>query len=508
MKLLKKLMVVLVAVLMVISLTSRVNAEEPTKGTITVTNATKGITYTAYKVFDASYSPDDHSKVSYTVPASNKDKVDTTLFEVSTNPDSAGNYTVSKKSDAKDSDIIAWIKNNYNKFGGAPITGEFDDTNSTVTFSNLDFGYYYITSSLGSVVTIDTTNPSAEVLDKNDSTPETPEKLIVGEGDTDFDQGKDSNEAGVGSIEKFEVTFDAVNWITSTADGKTTTTQATVWNFSDTPIGLDIDATTVRVFVTDAGTEKEITNTIKNKAKSEAGVLTFNIPWVDEHGNSLYGPEIASGTETQTAAIPVRVTYNATVTAAAATEVAPNTIEVKYNNETSIGTDSTNTYTYKFKLDKAKADYSDLLGAKFQLYSGSKIAVDATPLSFTIVGGKYQLDPNGTVTEIDLTTVASAEIIGLDKATYTLRETVVPKGYNPAADQVVADTALKRVDQEITDAAATITGDDGVVTVVNNQGAELPSTGGIGTTIFHIAGAALVLGAGILLISKKRMNNN
>ena len=81
MKLLKKLMVVLVAVLMVISLTSRVNAEEPTKGTITVTNATKGITYTAYKVFDASYSPDDHSKVSYTVPASNKDKVDTTLFE-------------------------------------------------------------------------------------------------------------------------------------------------------------------------------------------------------------------------------------------------------------------------------------------------------------------------------------------------------------------------------------------------------------------------------------------
>ena len=44
------------------------------------------------------------------------------------------------------------------------------------------------------------------------------------------------------------------------------------------------------------------------------------------------------------------------------------------------------------------------------------------------------------------------------------------------------------------------------VTIENNQGATLPSTGGIGTTIFYVLGAILAIGAGILLVTKKRMN--
>ena len=46
------------------------------------------------------------------------------------------------------------------------------------------------------------------------------------------------------------------------------------------------------------------------------------------------------------------------------------------------------------------------------------------------------------------------------------------------------------------------------INVVNNSGATLPETGGIGTTIFYAAGALLVVGAGVLLVTKKRMNKS
>ena len=496
---------------MVLGMTTMVFAAND--GTITVTNATKGITYTAYKLFDATLGA--NGAVSYTVPAAKKDSVSTTLFDIGSVADANGNYTISKKSGASDSDVLEWVKTNYQTFAGNAITGAWE-TESTYKFTGLAYGYYYITSSLGTVVTIDTTTPNAEVKDKNDSTPETPEKVITAEdaaiagSDATFTPGVESNEAAVGSIESFEVTFDAVNWITTTdsSTGEVTTTQAKQWKFSDTPTGLDIDANTVKVFVTDNGTEKEITSTITDKTKSDAGVLSFTIPWIDADQKSLYQPKVAGAGETQTAKIPVKVTYDAKILPAAATAVAPNHIEVKYTNssdvDVSIGTDDTNTYTYKFKLDKAKADYTDLLGAKFELYLGS--VADANKVHFTVSGTTYTVAETGGVTEIDLTSSATATIIGLDKQTYVLRETKVPDGYNQAADQTVADTVLKRVDQEITDVAATITGDDGVVTVVNNQGSELPSTGGMGTTIFYIIGVILLAGAAIVLVTRRRMN--
>lgn len=46
------------------------------------------------------------------------------------------------------------------------------------------------------------------------------------------------------------------------------------------------------------------------------------------------------------------------------------------------------------------------------------------------------------------------------------------------------------------------------IDIVNNSGATLPETGGIGTTIFYAAGALLVVGAGVLLVTKKRMNKS
>lgn len=508
MKHVKHMLVAVLTVFLAAVLAVPAFAEGETKGSITIDNATKGITYTAYKLFDATY---DGAKVSYKVPSGKKDYLPTTgenaLFGISSAADSDGNYSFWVLDGVSDSDVIDWVKANYSTFAGSAITGAWDDE-STYVFSNLDFGYYYVTSSLGTVVTIDSAVPNATVHDKNDSTPESPDKEIVAEDATALTPAK-MNAAGVGSTESFEVTFNAVNWITSTDNqGNVTTTQAKTWKFTDTPTGLQIDANTVRVYVTDNGTEKEITSTITDKAvDATTGVLSFNIPWIDADGNSLYQPKVASASETQTAKIPVRVTYDATILASAATAVAPNEVEVKYTNsndqDVSIGTDDTDTYTYKFELQKTDQDSKDLAGAKFELYKGSVAAENK--VKFSVTDGVYTVDPEGTVTEIDLTTVSHALIQGLDQADYVLHETVTPKGYNQAADQPVASTDLTRVDGTITNKVNTTVGDEGVVNVVNRQGAELPSTGGMGTTILYTVGGIMVIAGIVMFLTKRRM---
>ena len=117
------------------------------------------------------------------------------------------------------------------------------------------------------------------------------------------------------------------------------------------------------------------------------------------------------------------------------------------------------------------------------------------------------MDPAGTITEIDLTQSANVIIKGLDKDSYVLRETKAPEGYNPADDTTVPTDVLVEIKGTITDVTDTTTGDVGVETIINHTGAELPSTGGIGTVIFYVLGSLLVIGCGVVLISRKRIQN-
>lgn len=107
---------------------------------------------------------------------------------------------------------------------------------------------------------------------------------------------------------------------------------------------------------------------------------------------------------------------------------------------------------------------------------------------------------------IDEIEVGVATIQGLDaNTTYYLEETVAPKGFNKLAN---------RVQVELGDENNTTALDEdklhhvsGGVEVENQKGAILPTTGGMGTTIFYILGAILVIGAAVLLITRKRMSN-
>ena len=147
-----------------------------------------------------------------------------------------------------------------------------------------------------------------------------------------------------------------------------------------------------------------------------------------------------------------------------------------------------------------------LKDAKFVLLNNDKSMVAV------IVNGKVSewaavpAAVNGTITwpaNTVLTTDANGkiEIDGLDADTYYLREIEAPAGYNMLGE----DKEVKVVGATVVEEKLSYTT---VVAKINNQsGTELPSTGGIGTTIFYILGGVLVVGAIILLVTRKRMSN-
>lgn len=147
-------------------------------------------------------------------------------------------------------------------------------------------------------------------------------------------------------------------------------------------------------------------------------------------------------------------------------------------------------------------EYIPLKGAGFTLYKKNAF-------------GTYEAVGSELVGE-DMTTFTWS---GLDDGDYKLVETTTPAGYNTIADieftisagHVDGDSPyLNTLSGNVTSGTATFTAvvNDGSLStdVVNNSGTQLPSTGGIGTTIFYVLGSVLVIGAAVLLVTKKRMS--
>ena len=238
-----------------------------------------------------------------------------------------------------------------------------------------------------------------------------------------------------------------------------------------------------------------------------------------------------AGTDWGTKPITVVVEYDAhlntdaTVNKASGTTDNKNDVSLTYsNNPDATGSGETDTtpkdsvwvFTYEVDNTKVDAGSSPVSGAKFQLYSGNAEGTtkpSGTPISLYKVGTTYYVydsaksDYTGgtVVTEMETTANGKFDIKGLDAGTYTLYESGVPTGYVQATNTIVKIAATHVV--ETGTPKVTLTADSNTTnSIVNYTGAALPSTGGIGTTIFYVTGAVLALGAGILLITKRRMN--
>ena len=192
---------------------------------------------------------------------------------------------------------------------------------------------------------------------------------------------------------------------------------------------------------------------------------------------------------------------------------------------------------FTYELDVTKVDGQDntkLENAKFVLLNsdGTKVAKITNgkfdgwqDLPAAGSDGKIAADSWDENTILTSNSSGLFKIAGLDDGTYKLREIAAPTGYNMLSSDItviitatttngqawtdgLASSALTKLEVTADDVAGTGDTSTGIagITVANNKGATLPETGGIGTTIFYVLGGALVIGAAVLLITKKRMN--
>lgn len=232
------------------------------------------------------------------------------------------------------------------------------------------------------------------------------------------------------------------------------------------------------------------------------------------------------------------ITYAATLNEnALTTNRETNTVNLDYSNNPNDNTSKGKTpdnivYVYDFDIvvDKYTGDKTSgtrLAGAMFVLKNSEGKYYYQDAATKTVTWKTVDKEPDITnmtaeqikaawetlgVTVITTDSNGAAKFQGVDAGTYYLKEVAAPAGYNLLkADVTVTITATYGENGRITSSSATST-DNGQYQqpqkVENNAGAQLPETGGMGTTLFYVVGSVLVIGAAVLLITKKRMSKN
>ena len=513
-KTIQKLMAVLLAVAMVCAMAipafatdgDATAAAATGTGSITIENAVTNQTYKIYRILNLEYHADTNSYrytangawEDFILRENNNFKLDKetgAVTWINTNPENNGTAIQQIANSA--GKYAEYTPNKVQEDGSTKANG------ITLTFSNLPLGWYLVVSDLvdldkGALCSIGTTDPNAVIREKN-SKP-TIEKEVY-EGDT---LGY-SNDAGIGDTVKFQTRIHVT-------DGNPTN-----YVLHDTMAkGLDFN-------------EKSVTVLLMRDPKTGGSNYSGNLtPGTDYE-------LVTSTSDTCTFEIKflkplkpydyIQVDYSATVTSDAVigTTGNDNKAVLTYgNNSTTTESSTTKTYVWEMGVRKfANLGGDDtnhaLADAEFQLYKKDGDTQKYAKFVETSTTSVYKLTgwTNNATEAIKVKTPANGNITfeGLDAGTYYLEETKAPVGYNKltAPITVVIDrgTLPTVASQTIsyTVKYGDTTADDHVVRVENKAGTVLPSTGGMGTTLFYVIGGGLMVAAIVLLVTKKRMEN-
>ena len=464
----KKLFAALLAAALVLAMAVPAFAEtNATKGSIKIDHTVSGETYTIYRMFKLDSYNAESNTYSYTVEPAWKpffqDGVAGSEY-ITLDRQNHPTWNAAKSQDSDKADFaklaLKWATENKVSAAAESQTS----TGSDVIFSHLDLGYYLVDSSLGALCGLNTTNPDVTITEKNGQP--TIEKQVKN-GDT----WGTTNDAKIGDTVEYKVEI-------KVADG------AQKYTVTDTMSkGLTFNSGSLKVTANGAQTTNYTLTPTENG-------FTLELP-------ESYVSNLTKGTV-------ILVTYNATLNKKAVIDGDGNTNEVtlSYGNHQSTVPSKVTTKSYQFDLVKVDGTTNKLLdGAEFELADGN------TKLSFVKDDdGNYRVAAAGEDGATTTITVKNGKvnIYGLAGKTYTLTETKAPDGYNKLVTPETVNLT------EGSKAHATFDANvykDGGVVVKNNAGTVLPSTGGMGTTLFYVIGGGLMVAAVVLLVTKKRMEH-
>lgn len=560
MKTVKRALALVLALTLLLAMSATVFAAAQTYS-ITVKNENKSIsikdnTYYAYRIFDATYNGDN---VAYTV---NKKFTGFTytVSDKSYQGEALINYLADLTADSAALDAFAKAALDYATTNRIDAAGTVKATDETAVISVDAPGYYLVAGTatapnnqtVTAACSLTTAKPDAEVNVKAD-VPSIDKKIVEESGKVE------ANTANIGDKVSYEITskvpnmkgytkyffvmndtlskgltyngdmvikvgektLDATNGYTLTTtnnDDGSTTLEIVFKNFIQYTTGNAITVTYSATLNQDASLDPVAGN--PNKVQ-----LTYsNNPNVDGKGDPQNPDKPGEGaptgktpeSETKTYVTGIKLTKvdgqnkNQTLTGAKF-EIKGKGMKVVLVNKEMYKKSTTGTY-YMLKTgeytetvpvtDKNaggyNADQYDDVNQKYE-----KVTVVTKDTVSTEINATGYVDENGVLT-----------FEGLGEGTYTIKEIVAPNGYNllkaPIKVEIKANATFAKCEWTVTADGKPVTADNNLYAflIENKSGAELPSTGGIGTTIFYVLGGLLVVCAGVLLITKRRMNKN
>ena len=492
-KAMKKLMAALLAVAMVCAMAIPAFAAEggTTAGTgsITINGAIAGQTYKIYRILNLEAN-EGFTAYKYTINDVWADFVNehTDVFTVKN-----GIVTSTATSNSAEVQALANAAGKYAEDNNLTADGTATAANPTV--SNLPLGYYLVVStpalSANSLCSLGTTNPNVTINEKNGK------PTITKQVEHAAGSPASANDATVGDTVKFYVTINAI-------DGKPE--NYVMHDKMDEGLTFDSSSVTVK-----RGEDILVKGTDYELNTSPADGDTFDIKFNHVNTNDVF-----------------TVTYSAALNekAKVGTDGNKNETVLTYGDSGKVTAEPTKTYTWSFNIFKYFMDGNKekgLEGAKFILYrKASTNSESENEYAVMDANGKIKNWSSGENNATVLTSPEGGKLTmsGLANGTYYLKETEAPQGYNPLENPIeimitaeswtTSGTPSAKIEYKTSTAegATFVEAADGTtVKVENKTGTTLPSTGGIGTTLFYVIGGGLMVAAAILLITKKRMEN-
>lgn len=508
----KKFFSLLLVVVMLLSMSTTAFAAG--NGSITIYNAVAGETYTIYRLLDLESYNSESGAYAYKANSAWESwlKTQTTYLSF----DDQDYVTWVDGADAAD---FAKAAKEYATTNGIANQETATATSTTVEFTGLDFGYYLVDTTLGTLCSLDTTDPSVTIEEKNEK------PLIEKAVEEDSTSGNygDTDDADIEQVVNFKTTITAYKG----AEGYI------VHDVMSRGLTLNQDSTTLPIKVTgpvkSVAEDGTVTYSSQNLTKDTQYTIEYNVNCTGKNNDNkaekcsfhiIFRQDyLDTLDQLDEKGATITIFYSATLNENAVVGLYgnPNNTRLQYSTDNWTEWDETVTYTWDVDVLKyANGEETKVLeGAKFVLLNNDKKKVATfETVTKTINGEEEEFTIFKKWTDVptdegaawptgaELTTDANGkiEVDGLDADTYYLRETQAPAGYNKlASDKEVKITGAK-------ENGDTLSYTTHVEKVNNQSGTVLPDTGAEGTMMFITIGSLIAMVAVVFMVTRKKMS--